>query len=111
MKNFRDLKVWEKAHQLTLSAYKVSKGFPKEELYGLTNQMRRSAASIPANIAEGCGRGGDPELARFFQKALGSASEFEYHVLLGRDFGLIKSQDYEHLTNCVTEVKKCLRYS
>ena len=65
MKNFRDLKVWQKAHALTLRVYEVTKRFPKEELYGLTSQLRRSILSIPSNIAEGCGRDGDKELARF----------------------------------------------
>ena len=83
MKDFRDLNVWKKAHALTLAAYKVSRSFPKEELFTLTSQMRRAAGSISANIAEGCGRGSDPEFSRFLQVAMGSASELEYHLLLG----------------------------
>jgi hypothetical protein len=79
VKGFRDLKVWEKAHQLTLQVYKATASFPKEEMFGLTSQIRRAAASIPANIAEGCGRSGDAELGRFLQIAMGSASELEYH--------------------------------
>jgi four helix bundle protein len=79
MKDFRTLTVWQKAHQLTLAVYKATRGFPKEEMYGLTSQVRRASSSIPANIAEGCGRDGDAELARFFQIAMGSASELEYH--------------------------------
>ena len=67
MKDFRQLKVWEKAHQLALAVYKVTKGFPKEELYGLTSQIRRASMSIPTNIAEGCGRNTDAEFARFLQ--------------------------------------------
>jgi len=77
MKDFKKLKVWEKSHQLTLGVYKATRSFPKEELYGLTIQTRRASVSIPANIAEGCGRGSDAELARFFQIAMGSASELE----------------------------------
>ena len=65
MKDFRELKVWEKGHSLTMAVYRVTAGLPKNELYGLTGQIRRSCASIPANIAEGCGRSGDAELARF----------------------------------------------
>jgi len=80
VKAFRDLKVWEKAHQLTLQVYKATAPFPKEEMYGLTSQIRRAAASIPANIAEGCGRSSDAELGRFLQIAMGSASELEYHL-------------------------------
>jgi len=79
LKDFRKLKVWEKSHDLTLAVYKATAAFPRKELYGLTSQIRRACASIPANIAEGCGRGGDPELARFLQIAMGSASELEYH--------------------------------
>ena len=82
MKDFRDLKVWSKAHNMALSAYRLTVHFPKEEMYGLTSQIRRAGASIPANIAEGCGRDGDGELARFLQIAAGSASELEYHLLL-----------------------------
>jgi four helix bundle protein len=78
MKDFQELNVWRKAHTLTLDVYRATRGFPKKELYGLTSQMRRCCASIPANIAEGCGRPGDAELARFCQIALGSASELQY---------------------------------
>lgn len=65
MKDFRELKVWQKAHQLTLLTYKVTATFPREEAYGLTSQIRRACASTPANIAEGCGRSGDAEFGRF----------------------------------------------
>ena len=77
MKDFRQLQVWEKSHQLALGVYKATQDFPKEELYGLTSQIRRASTSIPTNIAEGCGRGTDPEFARFLQIAMGSASETE----------------------------------
>jgi four helix bundle protein len=108
VKGFRDLKVWEKAHQLTLQVYKVSTIFPKEEMYGLTSQVRRAAASIPANIAEGCGRSSDAELGRFLQIAMGSASELEYHLLLTRDLSLLVEQDYGQLAVEVSEVKRML---
>ncbi len=108
MKDFRKLDVWGKAHQLTLAVYKTTATFPKEELYGLTSQIRRASVSIPANIAEGCGRGSDAELARFFQIAMGSASELEYHLLLARDLDFLKAGDYEQLENNVTEVKRML---
>jgi four helix bundle protein len=100
--------VWEKAHQLTLAVYKATTTFPKDEMYGLTSQIRRSCASIPANIAEGCGRGGDPELARFAQIAMGSASELEYHLLLVHDLGFLNDSVYGELTREVTEVKRML---
>ena len=108
MRDFRELKVWEKAHQLTLAIYRATAVFPKEEMYALTSQTRRSCASIPANIAEGCGRSGEPELARFFQIAMGSASELEYHLLLARDLGFLKSSAYDQLAADVTEVKRML---
>jgi four helix bundle protein len=108
MRNFRELKVWEKSHRLTMAVYKATARFPKDELYGLTSQIRRSGASIPANIAEGCGRNGDAELARFLQIAMGSASELEYHLLLTHDLGLLETADYEHLTIETTEVKRML---
>ncbi|MDY6783710.1 MAG: four helix bundle protein [Cyanobacteriota bacterium] len=102
------MKVWEKAHRLTLSIYRTTQIFPKEETYGLTSQMRRSCASIPANIAEGCGRKGEAELARFLQIAMGSASELEYHLLLARDLNLLEAKDYESLHADVTEIKRML---
>jgi len=82
MQNFRELRVWQTAHELTLTAYQVTRGFPQAELYGLTSQIRRSAASICANIAEGCGRGSRRDFARLLQIARGSASELEYHLIL-----------------------------
>jgi four helix bundle protein len=108
LRDFRNLKVWEKAHQLALAIYQATAAFPKNEQYGLTSQIRRACVSIPANIAEGCGRSGDAELSRFLQIAMGSASELEYHLLLARDLNLLNSSDYEHLANGVTEVKRML---
>ena len=90
MKDFRKLKVWEKAHHLTLALYPVTASFPRDEVYGLASQIRRAASSIPSNIAEGCGREGDPELARFCIIARGSATELEYQLLLARDLKLIQ---------------------
>ena len=84
MRDFRSLKVWQKAHELTLRVYTATRIFPKDELYGLTSQVRRSAASITTNVAEGCGRSGEAELARFLNIAMGSASELEYQLLLAR---------------------------
>jgi len=108
MKDFHGLKVWQKAHELTLAVYQVTAPFPREELYGLTSQLRRSCSSIPANIAEGCGRNGDAEFARFCSIALGSASELEYHLLLARDLKLIKPKDHEVLSQRATELKRML---
>ena len=108
MKDFHELKVWQKAHQLTLTIYQITASFPREELYGLTTQLRRSCSSIPANLAEGCGRNGDAEFARFCSIAMGSASELEYHLLLARDLKLMKAEDYQDLTLRTTELKRML---
>ena len=108
MQDFHALKVWEKAHQLTLDIYRVTKSYPKDELYGLTSQIRRASSSIPANIAEGCGRRSDAELARFLQIAMGSASELEYHLLLARDLNYVDGSIHERLANQVIEVKRML---
>jgi four helix bundle protein len=108
VQNFRNLKVWVKAHAFTLDAYKASKVFPREEMYGLTSQMRRASVSIGSNIAEGACRNGDAEFARFLQMAAGSASEVEYHLLLARDLELLKTTDCERLSSEVVEVKRML---
>jgi four helix bundle protein len=108
MKDFRQLKVWQKAHELVLALYRITASFPRAENYGLTAQIRRAAASIPSNLAEGCGRGGDAELARFCCVARGSASELEYHLPLSRDLKLIQPGDYEKLEPQVTEIKRML---
>ena len=108
MKDFRNLKVWEKAHHLTLALYPVTASFPRDEAYGLASQIRRSASSIPSNIAEGCGREGDPEFARFCIIARGSASELEYQLLLARDLKLIQPGEYEKLSAQTVEIKRML---
>ncbi|BCB25393.1 four helix bundle protein [Sulfurimicrobium lacus] len=108
MRDFRDLAVWAKAHQLTLAVYRETSNFPVAELYGLTSQMRRAVASVPANIAEGCGRNGGADFARFLQIALGSASELEYHLLLARDLGYLNSVFHETMQIDTVEVKKML---
>jgi len=108
LKDFKKLKVWEKSHQLTLAAYRATASFPKEEIYGLTGQIRRSSSSIPANIAEGCCRSGDAEFSRFLQIAMGSASELEYHLILAHDLGYLNDSDFEQLTGAVSEVKQML---
>ena len=106
MRDFRQLKVWQKAHPLTLAVYKITSCFPREELYGLTSQLRRACSSIPANIAEGCGRNGSAEFARYCSIATGSASELEYHLLLARDLNLIKPTDHSELSERTTELKR-----
>jgi four helix bundle protein len=108
MKDFKQLRLWEKAHAFVLELYKETKTFPREELYGLTSQIRRASVSIPSNIAEGCGRSGDAELARFCQIAMGSASEVEYQLLLARDLGFIPADKYEQLNAQLVDVKRML---
>ena len=108
MKDFRHLQVWQKAHQLTLEIYRLSASFPRAETYGLTSQLRRASSSICANLAEGCGRDGDAELARFCSIARGSASELEYHLLLARDLHLLSDSDHNRLANESTEIKRML---
>ena len=108
MKDFKELRVWSKAHELTVSVYVMTRTFPKDEIYGLTSQVRRSAASIGANIAGGCGRRSDGELCRFLQIARGSASETEYHLLLAKDLGLLSESDFRKAEHKVLEVQRML---
>ncbi len=108
MKDFRALKVWQKAHQLVLAVYRHTNSFPAEERYGLTSQVRRACASIATNIAEGCGRAGDRELARFLGIAAGSASEVEYLLLLAHDLSYLDVAEHTELSAAVIEIKKML---
>jgi four helix bundle protein len=108
MKDFRNLQVWQKAHQLTLLIYDVTRRFPREEVYGLTSQIRRCSASVAANIAEGCGKRGNAEFQRFLNISAGSASELEYHFLLAHDLGFLEDNIYEILNRAVVEVKRML---
>ena len=108
MKDYKQLMVWHKAHTLVLAIYKATSNFPKDELYGLTSQIRRSASSKPANLAEGCGRDGDAELARFCVIAMGSASELEYHLLLAHDLNFLDESTYDGLNNDLNEVHRML---
>lgn len=108
MQDFRNLLVWQKAHALVLEVYRLSRDFPREELYGLTSQMRRCAVSIPSNIAEGCGRATDPDFARFLVIAMGSSSELEYQLLLSRDLGYVETSMHGSLQDKIAEVKRML---
>jgi four helix bundle protein len=108
MKNFRDLKVWEKAHELALDCYGITANFPKHEIFGIVSQIRRAGSSIGANIAEGCGRGGNGEFQRFLQMAMGSASELENHLLLARDLHFLNHENHSQIESQVIEVKKML---
>jgi four helix bundle protein len=106
--NFRELIVWERSHALTLEVYRVSSGFPREERFGLTQQVRGSSSSIPSNIAEGCGRETDREFVRFLTIASGSASETEYRLLLAKDLGYLPASEHEVLQQTVTEIRRML---
>ena len=108
MQSFRSLRVWEKSHKLTLDIYSFSNAFPRNEMFGLTSQMRRASASIGMNIAEGCCRKGDIEMGRFLQMAMGSASEVEYQLLLAHDLDYLRHPAYEQLSIQVVEVKRML---
>ena len=108
MRDFRKIQVWQKSHELPLRLYKVTSALPREELYGLASQIRRASASIPSNIAEGCGRNTQTELARFVYIASGSTGELDYHLLLAYDLGLINQEIYLELGNTVSEIKRML---
>ena len=108
MQNFKKLQVWEKSHDLTLKIYEVTSQFPREEIYGLTSQIRRACASIPTNIAEGCGRASSADFARFLQIAMGSASETEYLVLLAHDLKYLTADQHTELIDATIRVKKML---
>lgn len=108
MKDFKELKVWHKAYELALAIYENSRAFPREEIYGLTGQLRRAAISIGANIAEGCGRRSDGELVRFLQIARGSASEVEHHLMLARDLKFLQPRTHQELDKNLQEVQRML---
>lgn len=108
MQDFKKLKVWQMSHHLTLDLYRITSLFPRSELYGLTSQIRRSASSVPANIAEGCGRYGNAELTRFLHISMGSASELEYHILLAHDLKFMSTEDYNNVSSRLIDIKRML---
>jgi four helix bundle protein len=108
MKDFRTLKVWEKAHALTLTVYRATKTFPRQELFSLTNQIQRAVVSIPANIAEGCGKSGDADFGRYLHIAMGSSSELEYLLLLAHDLGYLGDEEHRSLSDSLVEIRKML---
>jgi four helix bundle protein len=108
MQDFRKLVVWAKAHQLTLHVYRVSVKLARKQDAGLASQLRRAAASIPANIAEGCHRGTGGDMARFLDIAFASAGEVDYHLLLARDLSILPEREYQNLSRKVEEVKRML---
>ena len=108
LKDFRDLKVWNKAYALSVAVYKATNGFPQSERYGLTSPLRRSSVSVPTNIAEGCGRSGDADFARFLHIAMGSASELECLLLLANELGYLENAKHNPLAEDVVQVKQML---
>lgn len=108
MIEFKSLKVWEMSHRITLDCYLETKKFPKEEVYGLTQQIRRSSSSIPTNIAEGFGRSSDKELIRYLRIAMGSACELEYQMILAKDLGYISMEFHSEIDTKVIQIKKML---
>lgn len=108
MQNYKDLKVWGKAHSFTLTIYEVSKSFPKEEIYSLTSQLRRAASSIPASIAEGCGKNSQTEFAHYLNISLGSANEAEYFLILAKDLNFLPNENFEQLFILINEIKAML---
>ena len=108
MQDFKKLRVWQKSHDLTLRMYGLTSRFPREEMYGLTNQIRRACVSIPTNIAEGCGRGSAADFARFLHIAMGSANEAEYLILLARDLKYLDTDLFAGLMDTIIEVRKML---
>ncbi len=108
MRNFRDLEVWSRAHQLTLDLYRATDSFPTSEKFGITSQIRRASASIPTNLSEGCGRWGDGDMARFIQIAMGSASELDYLLLLAFDLGYLNEKEYQKLLTELSRARRML---
>ena len=108
MRNFQELGIWIKSHALTLKIYSATKSFPKEELFGLVSQMRRSSSSIPSNIAEGCGRNSNPDFKRYLTIATGSSSELEYQLILSRDLNYLPESVFKELQNELTQVRKMI---
>lgn len=109
LKNYKELKVWQRSYQLCLEIYKITKGFPKEERYSLISQIRRAAVSVPCNIAEGYGRKTTPEYIRSLYIAYGSNCELETQVLLSGDLGYINTEKLKELQNDIGEVERMLK--
>jgi four helix bundle protein len=108
MKDFKKLVVWQKAHELVLLVYRLTKKFPKEERFNLIDQMRRAATSIATNIAEGCGKYSQKDFVAYLQVSQGSSQEIEYLAILSRDLKYVSLEEYDDLNLRVNEVKAML---
>jgi four helix bundle protein len=109
LKNYKDLKVWQKAYDLCITIYQITKHFPKEEAYGLTSQIRRSAVSVPSNIAEGYSRKTTQDYIRSLYIAYGSHCELETQIMISKDLGYIKLDDFEELQQDIGDVERMLK--
>lgn len=107
MRDYKKYIVWQKSHELVLDIYRTTRIFPKDELFALTSQMKRSSSSIPTNIAEGCGRNSDKDFCRFLYFSFGSANELEYQIMLSIDLKFIESENGQKLLFQIEEIKKC----
>lgn len=108
MRNYKKYQVWELGHDVTLDMYKLTKDFPRTEVYGIISQMRRASNSVPTNIAEGCGRESDAKFKRFHIIARGSASELEYYTILAKDLGYLSEGKFKVINNKVDKVRRSL---
>ena len=108
MQNYRKLLVWQKAHEFVSNIYENTKGFPRDELYGITSQLRRASVSISANIVEGAGRKTRSDFARFLTISLGSTNEVEYFLILSKDLNCISMDEYTGLADRLVELRKML---
>ena len=108
IKTHRDLDVWKKSVLLVTTVYEVTKGFPKEEIYGITNQIRRSAVSVPSNIAEGSARQGNKEYVQFLYISLGSLTELETQLIIARNLEYLSENDFDSLMGNLTEIGKMI---
>lgn len=108
MRDFRNLTVWSRSHTFVIKVYQITRKFPKEEIYGLTSQIRRAAMSIPTNIAEGCGRKSDADFCRFLQISVGSASEVDYELQLAYELGYLTETEYDELAKEVIEIRRMI---
>src|SRR5687768_9362403 len=108
MGDFTKLAVWQKAHELALRVYRETSSWPRNELYGLTSQARRAAVAIPANLAEGCGKNSDSELARYARDSLGSASELAYYTILAHDLEYMTQANRDEVQASTSEVRRML---
>ena len=108
VKNFKSLEIWKRSCRLVKKIYKATKSFPKEEMFGLTSQMRRAAVSAPSNIAEGCGRKTIPDLSRFLDMSLGSLCELETQLYISCDLDFLPKPEMENLVNETEQIRKMI---